>query len=86
MADAMVMRAQQFINETYGGKLGIPALEVDGKTSWTVMYALTRALQYELGITSLSDSFGPTTLSTLQSKFPKLNASTTPSAKFTKIV
>ncbi|MGP3946159.1 glycoside hydrolase domain-containing protein [Streptomyces sp. 6N106] len=86
MADAMVMRAQQFINETYAGKLGIPALEVDGKTGWTVMYALTRALQYELGITSLSDSFGPTTLSTLQSKYPKVNASTTPSARFTKIV
>ncbi|MFJ6080762.1 glycoside hydrolase domain-containing protein [Streptomyces sp. NPDC092369] len=67
MADEMVERAQQFIN-SYNVS-GIPKVEVNGKTSWTVMYALTRALQYELGITSLSDTFGPTTLSTLQSRF-----------------
>ncbi|WP_329331437.1 DUF1906 domain-containing protein [Streptomyces sp. NBC_00663] len=67
MADEMVERAQQFIN-SYNVP-GIPKVEVNGRTSWTVMYALTRALQYELGITSLSDSFGPTTLSQLQSRY-----------------
>ncbi|MDT7843365.1 glycoside hydrolase domain-containing protein [Streptomyces justiciae] len=67
MADEMVELAQRFIN-SYNVS-GIPKVEVNGRTSWTVMYALTRALQYELGITSLSDSFGPTTLSTLQSRF-----------------
>ncbi|MFD9440569.1 glycoside hydrolase domain-containing protein [Streptomyces sp. NPDC060006] len=67
MADEMVELAQRFIN-SYNVP-GIPKVEVNGKTSWTVMYALTRALQHELGITTLSDSFGPTTLSTLQSRF-----------------
>ncbi|CAL9664651.1 glycoside hydrolase domain-containing protein [Streptomyces sp. Tu 3180] len=88
MADEMVLRAQRFINLTYnnGAALGISKLAEDGKTGWPVMYALTRALQYEMGITSLSDSFGPTTLSTLQSKYPKLNDSTVPSANFCRIL
>ena len=79
--DELVLRAQRFINSTYdnGAKLGISKLEENGRTGWPTMYALTRALQYEMGITSLSDSFGPTTLSTLQSKYPSLNASTVPS-------
>jgi len=41
------------------------------------MYALTRALQAELGITALSSSFGPTTYSTLLSRFPTITSSTT---------
>ncbi|MFF8377034.1 glycoside hydrolase domain-containing protein [Streptomyces sp. NPDC015661] len=88
MADAMVERAQRFINSTYnnGAMLGISKLDEDGKTGWTVMYALTRALQYEMGLTSLSNAFGPTTLSTLQSKYPSLNASTMPSANFCRII
>ncbi|MFE0686096.1 glycoside hydrolase domain-containing protein [Streptomyces sp. NPDC058961] len=88
MADEMVLRAQRFINLTYnnGAALGVSKLAEDGKTGWPVMYALTRALQYELGITSLSDSFGPTTLSALQSKYPKLNDSTVPSANFCRVL
>ncbi|MFH8257041.1 glycoside hydrolase domain-containing protein [Streptomyces roseolus] len=88
MADAMVQRAQRFINATYnnGATLGISKLEENGMTGWPVMYALTRALQYEMGITSLSNAFGPTTLSTLQSKHPKLDASTMPSANFCRIL
>ncbi|WP_189765860.1 glycoside hydrolase domain-containing protein [Streptomyces xanthochromogenes] len=88
MADEMVLRAQRFINLTYnnGAALGMSKLAEDGKTGWPVMYALTRALQYELGITSLSDSFGPTTLSALQSKYPKLNDSTVPSANFCRVL
>ncbi|MEU1573086.1 glycoside hydrolase domain-containing protein [Streptomyces collinus] len=80
MADEMVRRAQQFINGTYdkGAKLGISRLVEDGETGWTVMFALTRALQYELGISSLSDNFGPGTLSTLQSKYPRIGASGVP--------
>ncbi|MGK5533625.1 glycoside hydrolase domain-containing protein [Streptomyces sp. URMC 129] len=67
MADEMVRLAQRFIN-SYDVP-GIPKVEENGRTSWTVMFALTRALQHELGITALSDSFGATTLSTLQSRF-----------------
>ncbi|MGY0233874.1 glycoside hydrolase domain-containing protein [Longispora urticae] len=81
MSDEMVLRAQRFINTTYanGATLGIPRLEENGQTSWDTMYALTRALQHELGITSLSNTFGPTTLSTLRTKYPSLNAATVPS-------
>ncbi|MFH8989324.1 glycoside hydrolase domain-containing protein [Streptomyces sp. NPDC017940] len=88
MADELVRRAQRFINTTYGdgATLGIPKLEEDGRTSWTVMYALTRALQYELGIDSLSNNFGPGTLAALQEKYGKLDESTIPSAIFCRII
>ncbi|MFB7244403.1 hypothetical protein CW362_40200 [Streptomyces populi] len=86
MADEMVRKAQQFINGAYAGKLGINRLPETGETGWPLMFALTRALQYELGITTLSDTFGPTTLSTLTSKYPNLNSGTTPSSNFTKII
>ncbi|MFJ4782815.1 glycoside hydrolase domain-containing protein [Streptomyces sp. NPDC088794] len=85
MADEMVLRAQKFVNQVYGSKIGMTVTE-DGRTGWNTMYALTRALQYELAITSLSNTFGPTTLSTLQSKYPKLNASTVPSGDFCRII
>ncbi|MCL7427113.1 glycoside hydrolase domain-containing protein [Streptomyces sp. YS415] len=86
MADEMVRQAQAFINGVYGGKLGIDRLPETGVTGWPTMFALTRALQYELGITSLSDTFGPTTLTTLTSKYPVLNSGTVPSQNFAKII
>ncbi|MFF2731048.1 glycoside hydrolase domain-containing protein [Streptomyces sp. NPDC058008] len=86
MADEMVRKAQQFINGVYGGKLGIDRLPETGVTGWSTMFALTRALQYELGITSLSDAFGPTTLNTLTAKYPVLSPTTVPSENFTKII
>ncbi|MFZ4153780.1 glycoside hydrolase domain-containing protein [Streptomyces pseudogriseolus] len=88
MADEMVLRAQRFINTTYGNgaTLGIPKLEENGRTGWVVMYALTRALQYEMGISSLSDNFGPATLAALQSKYGKLDETTIPSANFCRII
>src|SRR4051812_24353020 len=87
MADEMVRLAQKFINTQYnnGALLGISPLEENGRTSWTVMYALTRALQYEMGITTLSNSFGPTTQATLEHYGP-LNASTIPTPVFCKII
>ena len=88
MSDAMVLKAQKFINSTYnnGATIGIKAIPENGLTSWGVMYALTRALQYELGLKTLSDGFGPTTLSTLQSKFPVINASTKAPVNIIKII
>ncbi|MEU7167656.1 glycoside hydrolase domain-containing protein [Streptomyces morookaense] len=85
MADEMVRRAQQFVNATYGNTIGMTVKE-DGRTGWNTMYALTRALQYELGISTLSNGFGPTTMSALTSKFPKLNDATVPSANFCRII
>lgn len=88
MADEMVLRAQRFVNTTYnnGSTLGIGKLEENGQTGWPVMYALTRALQYEMGITALSDSFGPTTLATIGEKYGKLDETTIPSANFCRII
>ncbi|MGW6021186.1 glycoside hydrolase domain-containing protein [Streptomyces sp. NPDC055099] len=83
--DEMVLKAQKFVNSVYGGRIG-RQVEENGRTAWPLMYALTRALQWELGIAPLSDAFGATTLSTLQSKHPKINASTAPSADFIRLV
>lgn len=88
MADEMVLRAQRFINTTYGNgaTLGISKLAEDGKTGWTVMYALTRALQYEMGISALSNNFGPGTMAALAEKYGKVDETTVPSANFCRII
>ncbi|MDA5140562.1 DUF1906 domain-containing protein [Streptomyces sp. AD681] len=85
MADEMVRSAQRFVNTVYGeNKIGMK-VEEDGKTGWQLMYALTRALQYELGITDLSNNFGPTTLSTLEATWPSIGFRDTP-ANVTMII
>ncbi|MEV0004578.1 glycoside hydrolase domain-containing protein [Micromonospora sp. NPDC050980] len=63
--DQKVLEAQQWVNSTYGAVPGYNRCPENGLTGWSTMYSLTRALQHELGITSLSDAFGPTTLSRL---------------------
>ena len=65
MADPWVMNVQQWLNDTYTGVSGWNQVDVDGVTGWATMHALTRALQHELGITTLSDNFGTGTLSAL---------------------
>jgi peptidoglycan hydrolase-like protein with peptidoglycan-binding domain len=70
MADERVLQAQKWVNATYKGVVGYNPVTEDGKTGWNTMYSLTRALQHELGISALSNSFGPTTLSTLEAKGP----------------
>ncbi|WP_327692578.1 glycoside hydrolase domain-containing protein [Streptomyces sp. NBC_00459] len=83
--DDMVLQAQKFINTTYAGVPGIPTVVEDGTTGWDVMYALTRALQYELGITALSDTFGPTTLGKLTTLYPVIDGTNT-NANINRIV
>lgn len=76
MVDEWVLRAQQWVNSVYGGRPGfVPAPET-GRTGWPTMFALTRALQIELGLSGsqLSDTFGPTTLSLLTSRFGDIGA------------
>jgi peptidoglycan hydrolase-like protein with peptidoglycan-binding domain len=60
-----VLHAQQWVNATYAGVDGFTPVQEDGVAGWATVHALTRALQHELGVTELSDSFGPTTLSLL---------------------
>jgi peptidoglycan hydrolase-like protein with peptidoglycan-binding domain len=60
-----ILHAQQWVNATYSGVDGFTPVKEDGIAGWETLHALTRALQHELGVTALSDSFGPTTLSLL---------------------
>lgn len=78
MADLWVMNSQAWINKTYKGVTGVPKLTEDGVTGWATMFALTRALQYELGITALSDTFGPGTQSAYTAKIGSIGAKTKP--------
>ena len=59
--DDMVYLTQRWLNQEYGDVDGFGAVTENGKTGWNVVYGLLRALQYELGITDLANSFGPTT-------------------------
>lgn len=66
--DYMVLATQEWLNETYGNdsrfnKLDLEDEKIKGRTGWPTIYALTRALQIELGITETADNFGPTTQS-----------------------
>lgn len=72
----MVQASQGWLNATYRGVTGYTVIPEDGVTGWATMYALTRALQHELGITALSNSFGNATLAALQAQFPVVNKET----------
>lgn len=65
MVDQMVLKAQQWVNATYGAVTGYNRCAEDGSTGWQTIFSLTRGLQHELGISALSDNFGPTTFSLL---------------------
>ncbi|WP_250213316.1 glycoside hydrolase domain-containing protein [Acrocarpospora catenulata] len=82
----MVRRAQRFINTTYGNVPGINPVVEDGITGWSTVYALTRCLQHQLGITALADNFGPTTMATLQSAWPSINATSGAPANLVRII
>jgi peptidoglycan hydrolase-like protein with peptidoglycan-binding domain len=70
VVDQMVLKAQQWVNATYRSVAGYNPCAEDGYTGWATMYSLTRALQHELGITALSDNFGPTTYAKLSAYGP----------------
>lgn len=58
MTDKMVLATQQWLNKTYTGRHGYNPIAEDGNTGWHTIYALTRALQIEMGISEPSDNFG----------------------------
>lgn len=76
MADLWVMNSQHWLNERYGGVSGFKRVTEDGATGWQTMYALTRALQYELGIASLSDNFGAGTVAAFNSRLGSISSTT----------
>lgn len=59
--DDMVYLTQKWLNQEYGDVEGFNPVTENGKTGWNTIYGLIRALQHELGITSLSNNFGSTT-------------------------
>ena len=74
--DEMVYKTQQWLNATYGGRNGYNELDlsddsnIKGRTGWTTIYALTRALQIELGIASPADNFGNGTKAKFKELYP----------------
>lgn len=74
MPDIWVHDSQVWLNETYGGTPGYVSVPETGNTGWSTMFGLTRALQHELGIAALSDTFGPTTLSQLTTQYGNISA------------
>ena len=68
--NANVLAAQRWVNATYTGVAGYNRITEDGSAGWQTMYALTRGLQHELGLSALSDSFGPATLAALSTHGP----------------
>ena len=75
MTDPWVQNSQLWLNDTYGSEPGYVDAPTDGYTGWDTMYSLTRALQIELGITSTSNSFGPTTYAELTTQYGNINSS-----------
>lgn len=63
VGDPMVYYTQKWLNQEYGDVPGYGSVPENGKTGWATVNGLLRALQHELGITSLADNFGPTTSS-----------------------
>lgn len=63
LGDPMVYLTQKWLNQEYSDVPGFGTVVVNGNTGWDTIYGLLRALQHELGITTLANSFGPTTSS-----------------------
>lgn len=61
VGDPMVYLTQKWLNQQYGKVKGFGKVTENGKTGWDTVYGLLRALQYEMGITGLADSFGEAT-------------------------
>ena len=68
--DIMVLRTQEWLNDTYGDDPRYVAVAETGNTGWNTIYALRRALQIELGIQNTSSNFGPTTTALFNQRFP----------------
>ncbi|MFN8075285.1 MAG: hypothetical protein U0Q15_07695 [Kineosporiaceae bacterium] len=63
--DEMVLKGQRWVNATYRGRTGYLPCQESGRTGWSTMFSLTRALQIELGLPEPSDSFGDATMKAL---------------------
>lgn len=48
--DPYIYYTQKWLNDTYGNDSRFNTITENGKTGWSTIYTLTRALQIELGI------------------------------------
>lgn len=70
IGDPYVYNTQHWLNATYGNDNRYNVIIENGKTGWATIYALTRALQIELGLPNTADNFGPGTESAFNNRFP----------------
>ena len=68
--DQMVLKTQKYLNENYRGKNGYNVISEDGITGWGTIYALTRALQIELGLSAPANNFGNASANAFNQKYP----------------
>ncbi|GIN93287.1 hypothetical protein J22TS1_43380 [Siminovitchia terrae] len=78
--DEMVLAVQEWVNENYGDHPGSSRIPESGRTGWSTVYALTRALQIELGITNTANNFGPSTESAYRA-FGEMSIDNVPSTE-----
>lgn len=79
MSDPWVQDLQIYLNLTYSAVPGWIPISETGVTGWSTMYGLTRALQHELGFTTLSETFGPGTFAAVNNIAP-IGPKATPTA------
>ncbi len=68
--DAMVLKAQMWLNSTYGNDSRYTEIVEDGLTGWGTINALIIALQIELGMTETAAVIGPNTRNKFKEKYP----------------
>ncbi|MGW7075485.1 glycoside hydrolase domain-containing protein [Streptomyces sp. NPDC054866] len=59
--DEQILRAQKWVNKTYGGVAGYQRCPENGRTGWGTVYSLMMGLQKELGISPVVANYGPGT-------------------------
>ncbi|MFS1087809.1 glycoside hydrolase domain-containing protein [Enterococcus casseliflavus] len=70
--DPWVLNVQNWLNETYSTVSGWGSVPEDGRTGWPTIYGIIKAVQHELGITSLANNFGVTTQAKWDAKISSL--------------
>lgn len=67
MADSNVLKAQKYLNAMFGGHPSWVRIDEDGYTGSQVMQGLIRAFQIQNGVSSITGSVGPLTISKMKS-------------------
>lgn len=68
--DVMVLKAQQWMNSTYGNDSRYTSVVEDGLTGWGTINGLILALQIELGMAETAAIIGPNTRNAFYTKYP----------------